>query len=137
VDGAESPVGTFMMHMLNEVQKYLSLDGHVYSAQLILINDRIYQSYPKDLRDLIAESGRVCSTVSRGVQVITSSLGVTEAAQRGMQVYVPTTAEKEAFKKATQGPAIEYLKKELGPAGEQWMTKLFQAIRQAEAKLGP
>ena len=137
VDGQENPVSTFVMNKFNEVQKFLSLDGHLYSTQLILINDRLYQSYPKDVRNLIAESARVCSTVSRGVQVTTSSLGVTEAMERGVQVYVPNTAEKEAFKKAAQGPVIDYLKKELGPAGEQWMTKLFGAIREAEAKLGP
>lgn len=136
VDGQENPVSTFVMNKFDEVQKYLSLDGHLYSTQNILINEKIFQGYPKEVRDVITEAAKVCSTVSRGVQVTTSFLGVSEAMQKGVQVYVPTIAEKEAFKNAAQGPVIEYLKKELGAAGEQWMNKLFQAIRDAEAKVG-
>ena len=135
VDGQENPVSTFMMSKLNEVQKYLSLDGHLYSPQNIVINEKIFQGYPKEVRDIITEAAKVCSTVSRGVQVTQSFIGVSEAMQKGTQIYVPTIAEKEALKKASQGPVIEYLKKELGAAGEEWMNKLFKAIRDAEAKL--
>lgn len=134
VDGQENPVSTFVMNKFDEVQKYLTLDGHLYSTQFICINDRFFQGLPKDTQAVIEEAARVISTVSRGVQTTTSYLGVTEAMTRGVQVYVPTSAEKDAFKKAAQGPVIEYLKKELGPSGELWMDKLFGAIRDAEAR---
>ncbi len=135
VDGQENPVSTFVVNKFPEVQKYLTLDGHLYSAQFMGINERLFQSYGQPVQQQIMDAARVASTVSRGVQATISYLGVTEAAKQGVNVYVPSNAEKEQFKKVTQAPVIEYLKKELGPAGDVWMNKLFEAIKDAEAKI--
>ncbi len=136
VDGQENPVSTFVMNKFDEVQKYLTLDGHLYSPQLMLINERIFQNYPQKLKDVITNAAKVCATVSRGVEVTTSYLGVMEAVRRGVQVYVPTFSEQEAFKEKAQKPVIEYLQKEIGTASaDLWLNKLFQGIRQAEAEV--
>ena len=44
VDGQENPVGTVYNNRLHKLQKYMILDGHVYAADFILINDEFYQT---------------------------------------------------------------------------------------------
>jgi tripartite ATP-independent transporter DctP family solute receptor len=44
VDGQENPVGVIYNNKLHKLQKYLVLDGHVYAADFILINDEFFKS---------------------------------------------------------------------------------------------
>ena len=43
VDGQENPVGVIYNNGLHKLQKYMTLDGHVYAADFILISDEFYQ----------------------------------------------------------------------------------------------
>jgi TRAP-type transport system periplasmic protein len=52
-DGQENPhVNTFGAK-LYEVQKYVSLTGHVYNPQVFCINDKFYQALPADIKQII------------------------------------------------------------------------------------
>ena len=51
VDGQENPVGVIYNNKLHKLQKYMVLDGHVYAADFILINDEFFKSLsPKTRR---------------------------------------------------------------------------------------
>ena len=52
VDGQENPVATIVQAKLYEVQKYMILDGHSYGVDFFLINDKFYQSLPKETQEL-------------------------------------------------------------------------------------
>ena len=132
VDGQENPVSLILVMKFYEVQKYLTLDGHIYSIDFTFINDAFFQKLPKDLRRIVEDAARVAGTFHRGVQQYTSAVGVDELRQKGMEIYVPTPAEIEAFAKATQPRVTEWVKKKVP---QKWIDYLFREIKKARAEL--
>lgn len=110
VDGQENPVPTILMAKLYEVQKYVTLDGHVYGVDYFAINEKFFQSLPADLQYILLDSAKIASGVGRGVSQLISAQGVQTLVDAGNQVYVPTEAELAEFRKATQQPVIDWLK---------------------------
>ena len=53
VDGQENSLSTFRIPKLEEVQKHIILDGHVYSVLAIFISEKWYQSLPADLKQAV------------------------------------------------------------------------------------
>jgi len=100
-----------------EVQKYLTLDGHLYSIDFTFVNDPFFQKLPKDLRRIVEDAAKVSGTTHRGIQQYTSAIGVDELRQKGMEIYVPTPAEIEAFAKATQPRVTEWLSRRFRRSG--------------------
>lgn len=54
VDGQENPPAIISAAKLYEVQKYCSLTNHMWDGWWFLINRRVWQSVPADLRDKVA-----------------------------------------------------------------------------------
>lgn len=55
VDGQDNPVANIIVKKMYEVQKYLTVTGHISQVQLPVISERFYQSLPEDLQKLILE----------------------------------------------------------------------------------
>lgn len=111
VDGQENPISSTVFAKLYEVQKYITLDGHVYGVDWFLINDKFFKSLPEDLQYIILDSARISAGVGRGLQLLNSNVvGLQTVLDHGCEVYAPTEEELNQFKEATQGPVIEWLK---------------------------
>ena len=130
VDGQENPVGVIYNNNLHKLQKYMVLDGHVYGADFILINDEFFQSLPATDQAIIEKAARIAGTMGRSIQQFTTAEGVTKVAADGMQVYSPTAADLEQFKTLAQPAVRKWLAGELGDdAG--WIEKLDKAVADA------
>jgi tripartite ATP-independent transporter DctP family solute receptor len=123
VDGHENPVSVIIMSKIYEVQKYMILDGHSYGADFTLINEKFFQSLPKEMQAALVE---------RGVQQLNSATGISVAQEKGMQVYSPTDAELAQFRAATQKPVMDYIESQ---TGREWIDKLLKAVKVAEAEI--
>ena len=55
VDGQENPIANIYGYKFNEVQKYLSLTGHVYQPQLEVISTEFWDNLPEDLQKILME----------------------------------------------------------------------------------
>ena len=66
-DGQENAIPTILLGKLEEVQKYVVLDKHVYSMQLFLVNDAWFQKQDKSLQNAILSAGRIMDTMTRGI----------------------------------------------------------------------
>ena len=132
VDGEENSISSIKFGKLNEVQKYLTLDGHSFGVDFVLINERFYQSLPKDLQKTIRTAAATTVTIMRGIQTIDATLGVQVLRERGMEVYAPSDSEKAMFRAAAQPPVLEYLEKQVG---RSWIDKLQKAVKEAEAEM--
>jgi len=110
VDGEENPIGSILMAKLQEVQKYLTLDGHVYGVDWFIINDKFFQKLPADLQYIVLDSARISAAVSRGMSQLIGEEGLKTLVSGGMQVYVPSEKELAMFRDATQKPVIDWLK---------------------------
>ncbi len=65
VDGQENPIVIIWASKIYEVQKYLSLTGHIYSPTLIMINDRFFQSMPTDLQEIVVTAAKNAAAWNR------------------------------------------------------------------------
>ncbi len=130
VDGQENPVGTIYNNKLHKLQKYMTLDGHVYGADFIVINNDFYNSLSAQDRAVIEKAARVAGNMGRAIQQFNTAEGVTKVVAEGMNVHSPSAAELAQFKKLAQPAVKEWLAKQLrGDAS--WIQKLDRAVEKA------
>lgn len=134
VKGQENPISVIIGGSLFEVQKYMTMDAHLWSEDSFVINDKFYSSLPKQYQNIIKQAAKVAETTNRGVETIHSmGPGLELLKEKGMKVYVPTDAEKEAFAKVAQPAVRKYLEEKLGKAPVQG---IVDAVSEAEKALG-
>lgn len=129
VDGEENPTSMIQVAKIYEVQKYLTLDGHVFGVNPITINEKFYQSLPEDLKKIVADSARTAVMTYRGLIEYGNGLDLEDLAKKGMEIYNPTPDELGKFRAATQGPVREFV---AGQIGDAWVNKLLKAVEEAE-----
>ncbi|MBU2227972.1 MAG: DctP family TRAP transporter solute-binding subunit [Proteobacteria bacterium] len=132
VDGQENPVSVILQAKFAEVQKYLTLDGHTYGADFLIINEKVFQGLSKEHQQILKRAAIVAGACGRGIQQLNSAVGISELKKQGMEVYSPTAAERKAFMQATQGPVIDWMKTQVDQA---WIRKVQAAVTKAEAEL--
>lgn len=132
VDGQENPIATIVFAKLFEVQKYLILDGHSYGVDFFLINEKFYQSLPKEIREIVKLAAINAGLCGKGLQQLNSAIGLTQLKEKGMEIYSPTPKEHALFREAAQKPVMDYIEKQIG---KTWIDKLMKAVREAEAEL--
>jgi len=135
VDGQENPVGIIVSGRLYEVQKYLTLDGHVYSTSFFMINDEWFKSLPKSYQKIILDAGRAATVTGRGVSRLQDALGLKKLKDEGMEVYSPTSEEMAEFRKLSQGTVIQWLRENV-KGSDKWIDKLLKETEDTEKKLG-
>lgn len=57
IDGQENPYAQIASAKFQEVQKYLSITGHVYTPGYVLVAERTWQSWPEDIRAALEACG--------------------------------------------------------------------------------
>jgi tripartite ATP-independent transporter DctP family solute receptor len=130
VDGQENPVGVIYNNKLHKIQKYMVLDGHVYAADFILINDDFFKSLSAKNQAVVKKAARIAGVMGRAIQEFNTAEGVTKVAAEGMKVYAPTAAELAQFKDLAQPAVKKWLAGELG-ADAVWIEKLDAAVKEA------
>ena len=135
VDGQENSVPTFRVPKLEEVQKYMILDGHVYSFTTIMVNEKWLRSLPQELQQAVFQAGAVCRTVHNGLCILEEQKDIDELRKKGLDIYAPPLEVKEEFRKLTQAPAIEWLRKQDGIDGKL-LDELLAEVDSVEKKFG-
>lgn len=130
VDGQENPVGVIYNNGLHKLQKYMTLDGHVYAADFLLVSEDFYQTLTPAQQQVISKAARVAGTMGRAIQQWGTAEGVNKVQAEGMQVYSPTAEEIGAFAAKAQPAVVEYLRGELGDDAE-WIDRLAEAVASA------
>jgi tripartite ATP-independent transporter DctP family solute receptor len=67
IDGQENPLATIYQASIHEVQKYLSLTGHVYSAVHLLMNKKLFDSLSPDLQKILVDAGKETAAFTRNL----------------------------------------------------------------------
>lgn len=105
VDGQENPVSNIQASKFNEVQKYLSLTGHSYSATTIAISDKFWNTLSPEHQEIIASSVKEVSKFHRELVMEQEADIIKDLEAKGMKVNKP---DKESFRKASQEVYDEY-----------------------------
>jgi len=130
VDGQENAPSTVFQFGIADVQKYMSLDDHVFSAMLLLMADESYDKLPPDLRRIVMDGAVVHAGTSNSERARSTQANIEAIRKRGVQVYMTSVAEKAQFKQVAQGPVLEYITTQVG---KELVDKLMAATAQAEA----
>jgi tripartite ATP-independent transporter DctP family solute receptor len=134
VDGQENPVSVIEVSKFYEVQKYMTLDGHVYSVLPILINDKFFTSLAPDLQKIIADTAKTVISIQRGRNVQNVYNGVKVLQDKGMEVYSPTEKELQMFRDKSQKPVIEFLEKTFADkkVDKKWIAQALKSAKDSE-----
>jgi TRAP-type transport system periplasmic protein len=100
MDGQENPFTQIYSAKLQEVQKYLSLSGHVYTPAYLVVGSKKYAALPADVRKVLEDTAKetqafVYTTAAREETELLGKLK-----QAGMQV---NEVDKNAFIAASKG----------------------------------
>jgi TRAP-type transport system periplasmic protein len=132
VDGQENPISSIKFGKLYEVQKYMTMDGHTFGVSFMLINEKFFQSLPKEYQAIVKNAALTSAISENGIDNLDSAIGLQFLKDKGMDVYTPTAAENAQFRAAAQPPVVEYLEKQMG---RTWIDKVLNAVKQTEATL--
>ncbi len=114
VDGQENPIGSIYSSKFNEVQKYLTLDGHTYAAGSMIMNLDFYNSLPQDLQEAIDEAAKISLARQREKIDEVENQYIEELKASGMIVTEP---DKSTFVEATKDLyKLDEVKKLVDPA---------------------
>jgi TRAP-type transport system periplasmic protein len=58
IDGQENPLAQIYSGKFQEVQKYLSLTGHVYTPAYVVVGKDYWESLPEDVRQILEETAK-------------------------------------------------------------------------------
>ena len=120
IDGQESPLTTIDSSSFAEVQKYLSLTGHFWTNECLLINEALWQSLPQEWQTILQEEVDACEQRIREGNIAEEDALVEKLASEGMEV---NEVDKAAFSELLQPLYDEWEEKVIG-------SELMDAYRQ-------
>lgn len=98
VDGQENPLTLIESAKFYEVQKYLSLSGHIWGSVLLMINKTAFARLPKDVQTVLERNALKYREIERAMMQKADTDLVSKLKAR-MQV---NEVDKDAFRKAVQ-----------------------------------
>lgn len=111
IDGQESPLSTIESSSFAEVQKYLSLTGHFWTNECLLVNESIWESLPAEWQTILQEEVNACVTRIRERNVSGDKELISKLESEGMIV---NEVDPAPFKKILQPLYNEYEEKVIG-----------------------
>jgi TRAP-type transport system periplasmic protein len=112
VDGQENPLSVIMAAKFEQVQKHLSLTGHVYSPAIFLMNKASFDKLSAEDKNHFLEAAKVAVKANRARVDEDDAKGVAELKAKGMQVI---EVDKAKFV-AALGPVNAEFEKQFGKA---------------------
>jgi len=114
IDGQENPLAQIWSAKFHEVQKYLSLTGHVYTPAYVTVGAKHFAQLPEEVRRILEQAAKdtqsfVYETAAQLDQELLQKLK-----DAGMEV---NEADREAFV-AASGPIYEAFAQEVPGGGE-------------------
>jgi tripartite ATP-independent transporter DctP family solute receptor len=104
IDGQENPLSVVVSAKLNEVQKYLTVDDHVYSSTIILVSPTLWGGLDDNQKAAFEKAAADAVVAMRAFVDEVDTSGVTAMKDAGMEVNVLSADQKAAFRDALAEP---------------------------------
>lgn len=111
VDGQENPIPVILASKFSQVQKHLSLTGHVYSPAAIILSPAVWNKLSAADKVVFTEAAKRGATAQRKKVNDDEASGIAQLRAEGMQVIEKVNGE--SFRKAV-APAYANFAKEFG-----------------------
>jgi tripartite ATP-independent transporter DctP family solute receptor len=109
IDGQENPLSVIVSSKLSQVQKHLTLTGHVYSPVAILVSPAFWNGLTPDQQKAVRDGAKAAAAATRKYVEETDRKAVDELKAQGMQVVV--LQDKSPFQKALDPAYKQYSSK--------------------------
>ena len=129
VEGQENPVITIYSSKFFEVQKYLSLTRHIYSAWPLLISKKTWDDLSPDEQDLFRKAAREATLYERKTIREAAARAIAELQKAGMVVNEPAPATLAHFRQLLR-PVNQRYRSEFG---QKWIDELYLARLKTES----
>jgi tripartite ATP-independent transporter DctP family solute receptor len=113
VDGQENPLSVIMAAKFDQVQKHVSLTGHVYSPAVFLMNKAMFDKLGPDDQKCFVESAKIGGAANRARVDADDARGVEYLRSKGVTVI--ENVDKAKFI-AAMAPALAEFEKQFGKA---------------------
>ena len=111
LDGQENPIPIVSTFKLYEVQKYLSLTGHVYSPAPILMSKKAWDKLPADIQTILLDSAPEMAKTERSMNRAQEQKQLGELREKGMIII--ENPDRAAFREAMR-PAMAQFESQFG-----------------------
>lgn len=111
VDGQENPIPVILSSKFSQVQKHLSLTGHVYSPAALILSPNVWNKLSAADKAVFLEAGKKAAAAQRKKVNDDESTGIAQLEKEGMQVVKQVNGE--SFRNAV-APAYAQYAREFG-----------------------
>ena len=111
VDGQENPIPVILSSKFSQVQKHLSMTGHVYSPAILLLSPKVWDKLSEADKKVFMEAAKKGAAAQRKKVNDDEASGIAQLKKDGMQVV--EKVDGESFRKAV-APAYANYAKEFG-----------------------
>jgi len=134
VEGSKNGITDIMnMKFPDAGLKYVTLDGHAYMGALWFMNNDKFMSMPEDLRMVVADGFYQLQQATFASPKRKSIQAYSDFVAGGGDLYVPTPAEKAAFKEAA-APVYDWFKANVD-GGTAAFDALVASVAEAEGAI--
>lgn len=130
VDGQENPLSLIASMRYYEVQKYLTLDGHLYCPYLMMINEDIWKKMTPQQQNILMEGIAIWREEERKGNKKQSDEAEKLMVEKGTEIIRLSPETHAEFQKQTMG-VEEFIRKQVSPG---LVEDLKKAIAEAQAK---
>jgi tripartite ATP-independent transporter DctP family solute receptor len=129
VDGQENGVTNILAASLYQYQRHVSLDAHVYSVHLYLMNPDFYDRLTADEQRVVDEGIVIARDIHRQLTAAQDLNAEAILSGVGMEVAVLTSDEIAQFRALAQPAVLEYLATRVS---QEWIERILQAVADAQ-----
>ena len=133
VNGEENPISSIYLGKIYEVQKYITMDGHIWSENIMVMNAKKWASLPIAAQQILTMGAKLGVAANNVSERMVSNIVKFEVVAAKMKVYNPTTAEKVKFREVAQPAVLEHLR---GTVGKDTVDRFVAEVQQAEVRTG-
>ncbi len=128
-DGQMNPVPIIAFSKFNEVQKYLTLSGHLFAPYVWVMNKDFYNGLSPVEKNVVAYAAKSAIVAGRGVSraIEASDLGLA-GLSKDMKVNSLTPEQLVKFRDATMPEVKKIIVEKYGPEGEAMMKAFLEAV---------
>jgi TRAP-type C4-dicarboxylate transport system substrate-binding protein len=132
VEGSKNGITDIMgMKFPDAGLQYVTLDGHAYMGALWWMSNQTFMDMPEDMRRVVVDGFYALQQATFASPKRKSIQAYEDFVAGGGDLYVPTPAEKDAFKQAAS-PVYDWFKSNVA-RGDEVFTALTGAVAAAEA----
>jgi TRAP-type C4-dicarboxylate transport system substrate-binding protein len=113
VDGQENPLSVISANKFEQVQKFMTLTGHVYSPGIFLMNKALFDKLSDADKAIFLESAKVAAKANRDRVDQDERTAVADLRGKGMQVV--DKVDKSKYQ-AARAPVFVDFEKQFGKA---------------------